>query len=236
MIPNPKRGAFIMLIKEKLINAVKSTSDNVILRHELSSLGSQSQITDQLRELVESGFLMRIGVGVYGKNKEITKFKNKSNSNFYISIINEIFKKLSININEIKLNHHGKHEEFLVDTGKNRISRKLEINGISISYRNKSAITKLKDINYLFSVNEIPSYNVSGFIKKIAELHGVKYKRTGLDDFAESVTRLAGDDIELDLTEKLLVELRKKEIINGPQLARLMTNYIKECENVRSIR
>ena len=61
------------------------------------------------------------------------------------------------------------------------------------------------------------------------------HKRSGLDAFAEAITRVSGDDTRLDETGKLLVELKKRHIINGRQLARLATNYMTEVLDVRSI-
>jgi hypothetical protein len=51
----------------------------------------------------------------------------------------------------------------------------------------------------------------------VVPLHtqNVQYERSGLDDFAEAAARAAGDDVELDLAEKLLVALKKRDRING---------------------
>lgn len=86
-------------------------------------------------------------------------------------------------------------------------------------------------------VTQLPHRGVGTFVARLAKAHGVAYKRTQLDDFAEAVTRLAGDDEQLDDTGKLLATLRKKSVINGPQLARLMTNHMSEQQDaVRSVR
>lgn len=65
----------------------------------------------------------------------------------------------------------------------------------------------------------LPTVNVRQFIESLAEAHGVKYERTGLDEFAEAVTRLAGDEASLDKTGELLVELKRRQILNGRQVA-----------------
>ena len=81
----------------------------------------------------------------------------------------------------------------------------------------------------------MPKLGVRQFIDRLAEAHGVEQKRNGLDDFADDITRLAGDETELDRTGRLLVELRKRGVINNQQLARLVTNYMAEDADVRSV-
>ena len=85
-------------------------------------------------------------------------------------------------------------------------------------------------------LDAMPTKGVSRFIERFARAHGISYVRTGLDDYAEAVTRTAGDDVVLDATGKLLATLKKKNLINGRQLARLMTNHTREMKRVRSIR
>lgn len=86
-------------------------------------------------------------------------------------------------------------------------------------------------------VTQLPNTGVGAFVARLAKAYGVVYTRTRLDDFAEAVTRLAGDDERLDATGKLLATLRKQSVINGPQLARLMTNHMREQQDaVRPVR
>ena len=76
---------------------------------------------------------------------------------------------------------------------------------------------------------------VGDFVRRLAEANQIVYKRTRLDDWAEAVTQAAGDDVKLDPTEKLLVALAKKHIINGRQAMRLLNNYMEEAESVRPV-
>lgn len=83
----------------------------------------------------------------------------------------------------------------------------------------------------------LPTKGVKAYVAQLARANRVAYRRSGLDDFAEAVTRLAGDDETLDSTGKLLARLRKRSVINGPQMARLMTNHLKEQQDaVRPVR
>jgi len=85
-------------------------------------------------------------------------------------------------------------------------------------------------------VDKLPVKDVAAFVGRLAKVYGIEYQRSGLDDFAEVVTRAAGGDIKLDLTGKLLVALKRKGLINARQFARLLSNYRKELSGVRSIR
>ncbi|CAI1092709.1 hypothetical protein KGP17_24690 [Serratia sp. JSRIV001] len=223
-----------MSIKDKLIKALENSPDSIVLRHELSALGGRTQVTDSLRDLVASGFLTKPGLGIYVKN-EHRQYKGLYNSDRCITVVKEIFKKLDTPVKDIKIDHIAGQDICIVDIGAQRVSRKLEINGIPIRYSNNQ---KISNGDYLLSqdVDDLPTKGVRKFIEKLAAAHGIQYQRTGLDDFAESVTRLAGDEIELDITEKLLIALKKKDLISGRQLARLMTNYMREVKNVRSVR
>ena len=73
---------------------------------------------------------------------------------------------------------------------------------------------------------------MSEFVKQFALAKHIQFKRSGLDDWAEAVTRASGDDVKLDGTGKLLVTLKKKHLINGRQMARLMTNHLREHQSV----
>lgn len=84
-------------------------------------------------------------------------------------------------------------------------------------------------------VDELPKTGVSDFVRRLAEANQVVYERTLLDDWADAVTRASGDDAKLDATEKLLVALAKKQVINGRQLTRLLNNYMEESDSVRPV-
>ena len=81
-------------------------------------------------------------------------------------------------------------------------------------------------------LDALPTTQVSEFVRDFALAHDVRFQRTALDDWTEAVTRASGDDVSLDATEKLLVALKKRHLINGRQMARLMTNHMRERKRV----
>jgi hypothetical protein len=90
----------------------------------------------------------------------------------------------------------------------------------------------IKPITLPEDLNALPLKNVSAFVQRFAMSRDVHFKRTELDPWAEAVTRASGDDVTLDETGKLLVALKKKHLINGRQMARLMSNHLSELRGV----
>lgn len=123
-------------------------------------------------------------------------------------------------------------------------------------------------------LDQLPRHGVREYVEQLARAHRVEHRRSGLDDFAEAVTRLAGDDAAeflgsvedpewkqlaqdleeayppahdfgqfgkfreptaeplgpktCDRTERLLIALKRRGVINGRQLARLVTNCLRD--------
>ena len=53
--------------RERLRRSIAARQGEVVLRRDLRGLGSSSQVSRGLRQLVEDGKLVRIGMGVYAK-------------------------------------------------------------------------------------------------------------------------------------------------------------------------
>lgn len=65
-------------------------------------------------------------------------------------------------------------------------------------------------------------------VRDLASKHQIQISRTQLDDWADDVTRLAGDDVALDEVEELVVGLRKSGKVDGIELTRLHSRYLDE--------
>jgi len=74
----------------------------------------------------------------------------------------------------------------------------------------------------------LPTANVAGFVAELAREHGVVVVRTKLDQFAEKLTELSGDDVRLDATELALVKLKERGIITTQEMSMLILNHIRE--------
>lgn len=65
-------------------------------------------------------------------------------------------------------------------------------------------------------------------VRDLANAHQIRAGRTSLDEWADDVTRLAGDDVALDEVEELIVGLRRSGVVDGIELTRLHSRYLEE--------
>lgn len=69
--------------------------------------------------------------------------------------------------------------------------------------------------------------SVAEEIRALARRHGVVYAPTPLDELGNAITRLAGDDVELDDTERLLLALRRAGYLTSAEATRLHGEYLR---------
>jgi hypothetical protein len=77
-------------------------------------------------------------------------------------------------------------------------------------------------------VDELPTKEVEAFIRRLALLHGITAKRTALDDWADKVTELCGDEVRLNEISQLLVNLKRAHVLSSAQMARLVASHFRE--------
>jgi hypothetical protein len=65
-------------------------------------------------------------------------------------------------------------------------------------------------------------------IRKMAKDHQVAYVTTERDLLARHITRLAGDDVELDEVEQLLVALQRSGYLSRAEMIQLQASYLRE--------
>ena len=75
--------------------------------------------------------------------------------------------------------------------------------------------------------NPISHAAVTETIRNLAARHGVAYQETGYDVLADQITRLSGEDVQLDPTELLLVELERSGYIEGKEATLLHADYLR---------
>ena len=197
--------------------------------------GSPSHLTEAIKSLVATGRLVRLGTGVYAKAYRDSQGEVRLAAE-PDALAKEVFERLGVDVRVAEVGQEGVRSVYIMDTGKHRISRKLNLGRASVIYAERRHEPRTGISSLPADLDRLPKHGVREFVERLAQAHGVQYRRTGLDDFAEAVTRLSGDDVKLDHTGKLLVALKKPHVINGRQLARLVTNYMTEEESVRSVR
>jgi hypothetical protein len=69
---------------------------------------------------------------------------------------------------------------------------------------------------------------VASEVRKLAQKHQVTAERDSISCMAVTITRLAGDAVELDGIEQLLVNLKRKGVLNKAEIMALQGRYLQE--------
>ncbi|KPG85155.1 hypothetical protein [Pseudomonas sp. RIT-PI-o] len=77
-------------------------------------------------------------------------------------------------------------------------------------------------------MSESATDSVASEVRKLAEKHRVGTERDGVSRMAVTITRLAGDTVELDSVEQLLVNLKRKGVLNKAEIMALQGRYLQE--------
>jgi hypothetical protein len=224
-----------MLLKNRVQISIAKRSGNVILRSDIANLGSDTQLSEVLRTLTQEGKLIKLGAGIYAKAHKVTDGEVLLVANDQ-QVAKELFERLGVEVDFVEVNAESGETIYFLDTSKRRMSRNLKFNNVQVVYSRKhNGFKNYLKIDLTTELEMLPIKGVSDFVRRLAIQHGVIARRTRMDDWADAVTRLAGDDVKQDPTDDLLVALTKKNIISGRQMVRLLTNYMKEEESVRSV-
>ncbi|EMX9855341.1 hypothetical protein [Klebsiella michiganensis] len=69
---------------------------------------------------------------------------------------------------------------------------------------------------------------VADYIRLLARDNNVTANRDGMSRMAVTITALAGDSVELDNIEQLLVNLKKKGVLSKSEILQLQGLYFRE--------
>ncbi len=117
---------------------------DVFLRADFEAFGSRSQIGRALAELISSGALLRVGIGVYVKAKPSVLSGKPIPIRPLEVLAPEILKRLGVQVKEsrqMREYNSGASTQvpvgFVVCVGKRRIQRKLGLNGKIVEYEQR---------------------------------------------------------------------------------------------------
>jgi hypothetical protein len=80
------------------------------------------------------------------------------------------------------------------------------------------------------TLTDKPLPETASAIISLAAQHGVTYRPTVADIWAQEVTRLADDEVTLDDIELLLIALQRAGHLSRPEALRLQVNYLREAK------
>lgn len=106
-------------------------------------------------------------------------------------------------------------------------NRTLKLNGMKVTLRSHQAKSTQK-AGVTTQIDQMPTQNIQDFVIELAKYHNVSYNYNSIDQFADSVTSLAGDDVKHDHVEDLLVALKRAGKLSMQQVARLSVSYLRE--------
>jgi len=75
--------------------------------------------------------------------------------------------------------------------------------------------------------NAFESQDIVQQVRALARQYHVTYEPGRRDALARDITRLAGDDVELDETELLLVALARAGVLTGKEASVMQANYLR---------
>ncbi|MHA6787650.1 hypothetical protein [Pseudomonas sp. FP2300] len=75
--------------------------------------------------------------------------------------------------------------------------------------------------------------SVAAQVRRLAETHNVTAERDAISRMAAAITRLAGDVVELDKVEQLLVNLKRKGILSKSEILILQSKYLQEKRHAK---
>ncbi len=221
-------GDVYMKLETRMRQSIQHRCGVVLSRSDLASLGSKTQVTHALSVLVKNGELLRLSQGVYVKAKR-TGNDVKAQGSLDV-IIREAANKLGFQLLQKDLclkKVNASQGEIIVEVDAPRVKRKLVINGKTICFRSYSRKSATKNTAFKLAKTP-PTKGVARYVVELARYYNVSYCYNAMDQWADAVTRLAGDEIVHDTVEDLLVALKRAGKITKQEVAKLSVNYLRE--------
>lgn len=231
-----------MKLQDRMRLSVRRRAGQVVLRAELAELGSASQVSHALKALQRDGELIRLGTGVYAKARKDEETGAIRPLADFETLARETAAKLKMDLASKNRDAvgtmkslKGSRDSVVLDTGHRRVSRKLRLGDHTVAYVNDRT-RKYPDERLSKGRLAIPTTGVAQFVRDLARQFGVSYARTPSDQWAETVTRLAGDEVRSGPVQDLLVALKRAGKLSTDDMAALLVNYLRERkQGVRSI-
>ncbi|AXE96402.1 DUF6088 family protein [Paraburkholderia sp. DD10] len=132
-----------MYLEDRLKIAIAKRASDVFLRTDFARLGSEAQLGRALRSLIESGVIVKLGVGVYAKAKRSVLSGEPIPVQPVEVLAEEALGRLGVKVypsKQVELYNAGKTTQLpaatVVNTGNRRIVRKLGFGKKTVQYEN----------------------------------------------------------------------------------------------------
>lgn len=230
-----------MKLEERMQAAIDGMQEVVILRMDVATLGGHSQVSVALDELMRKGVIVRMGVGIYAKATRNPDTGLVTPVADLETLAVEVFQRLGMSASVQAAapgpgGGVGSKDAKICVKGRRRIRRKLSLGGRSVVYvsefapprKAKSSVRRHPKTGALI----IPKSGLRRYVMDLADAYQVAHVRTYADEWAENVSRLAGDEVRTDAIENLVIALKKEKKVTGLEAVHLLTNYLREKQRV----
>jgi hypothetical protein len=78
------------------------------------------------------------------------------------------------------------------------------------------------------AIQTTPQLTAQQTIQLLADQHGIVHHHSALDELGEAFSRLSDNEVEIDKTEWLLVELDRANILTGAKNTLLHAQYLRQ--------
>lgn len=221
-------GDVYMKLETRMRQSIQHRSGVVLTRFDLAPLGSKTQVTQALSVLVNNGELLRLSRGIYAKAQRMGNDVKAQGS--LDVIIREVANRLGFQLRQKDLcfeKVNASQSEIIVEVDAPRVKRKLVINGKTICFRSYSRKPATKNTAFKLAKTP-PTQGVARYVAELAHYYKISYCYNMMDQWADAVTRLAGDEVVHDTVEDLLVALKRAGKITKQEVAMLSVNYLRE--------
>ncbi|USU20266.1 DUF6088 family protein [Paraburkholderia fungorum] len=132
-----------MVLEDRLKIAIARRESDVFLRTELARLGSEAQLGRALRKLLDSGVIVRLGVGVYAKAKRSVLSGVPIPVQPVEVLAEQALTRMGVEVypsRQVELYNAGETTQLpagtVINTGNRRIVRKLGFGNKTVQYEN----------------------------------------------------------------------------------------------------
>lgn len=130
-------------IKDRMVRSIARRKGEIVLRADFEAMGSASQISRVLKQLIEAGKIVRLGYGVYAKARPSTLSGKPVPRVSLEELAQEALEKLGVpvQLGRAQADYaEGKTTQIPVrttfNTGQRRISRKITVGISTVRYEN----------------------------------------------------------------------------------------------------
>lgn len=132
-----------MKLEERLLQRIQLQEGIIVLRADISELGSPAQVSRALKALLDRGKLVRIGIGIYAKTRRSSITGAVIPAGSLETLATEALERLGVQLQPgeaTKDYNAGTTTQlpgtFVANTGDRRIRRKITVGGRMIAYEN----------------------------------------------------------------------------------------------------